>query len=172
VIRYCARTDSGVVTATTAAGFQSKLGLHLLLGRRLHRDIRTGGRRRDTQFVATGDPDDLRSLARDHPNVRVESVSARRGKQGCTRSRPIEDYAAADCSTRSITRSEGSSPRSFMPSILIRSPIVTKRTIVRRSLKILLRLTYAERSGELAGHFCVGVSPVIPKGGEHFWPAW
>ena len=32
--------------------------------------VRLGG-----GIVATGDPDDLRSLARDHPNIRVEAVS-------------------------------------------------------------------------------------------------
>jgi predicted nucleic acid-binding protein len=37
--------------------------------------IRLGG-----GIVATGDAADLRSLARDHPNIKVESLSARRGK--------------------------------------------------------------------------------------------
>lgn len=34
--------------------------------------VRLGG-----GLVATGDPDDLRSLARDHPNVRVEPITGR-----------------------------------------------------------------------------------------------
>lgn len=66
----------GQATARLAGRFRHRDGLnscHAVDALVIATAVRLGG-----GIVATGDPDDLRSLAREHPNVKVEPVAAGR----------------------------------------------------------------------------------------------
>ena len=66
----------GRATARQAGRFRHRDGLnsgHAVDAVVIATAVRLGG-----GIVATGDPEDLRSLARDHPNVKVESVARHR----------------------------------------------------------------------------------------------